>query len=102
MDVLGGQIPTALVDLTSAAPHIKSGAVRALAVTSSARTRIAPDIPTIADAGVPGYSATGWIGLFAPKGVPSSVVKRLNVDVRNALARPEVLKQIRLSQIPSG
>lgn len=93
-DLVGGHVPLALVDLTSAAPHIKSGAARALAVTSPTRTRIAPDIPTMAEAGVPGYSATAWMGLFAPKGVPSTIVDRIDNEVRDALAKPEVQSQI--------
>lgn len=93
-DVLGGQIPLAMVDLTSAAPHIKTGAARALAVTSPARTKIAQEIPTMEEAGVPGYSATAWMGLFAPKDVPPAIVDRIGAELSKALAKPEVQNQI--------
>jgi len=93
-DALGGQTPLAMVDLTSAAPHVKSGALRALAVTSPARTRIAPDIPTMVEAGVPGYAATAWMGLFLPNGVPIAITERLAKEFSAVLARAEVQNQI--------
>jgi len=93
-DLLGGQMPLAVVDLTSAAGHVKSGSLRALAVTSAKRTKVAPDIPTMAEAGVPGYAASAWMGLFAPKGLPPSVVERLGREIRAALAKADVQAQI--------
>lgn len=93
-DVLGGQIPAAMVDLTSAAAHVKSGSLVALAVTSPARTKVAPEIPTMAEGGVPGYSATAWMGLFAPKGVPQATLDRLTREIQTVLAKPEVQAQI--------
>lgn len=94
VDVLGGQTPVAMVDLTSAAPHLKTGALLALAVTTTARTRLAPEIPTMIEAGVPGYSATAWMGLFAPKGLQTSQLDRLNRELQSILAKPEVQAQI--------
>lgn len=93
-DLLGGQLPLALVDLTSAYPHVKSGALKAWGVTSPHRTRVAPEIPTLAEAGVPGYAATAWMGLFLPKGVPAPIVQRLSKELRAVLARPDVQNQI--------
>ncbi|RYZ12183.1 MAG: tripartite tricarboxylate transporter substrate binding protein [Comamonadaceae bacterium] len=93
-DLLGGQLPLAVVDLTSAYPHIKAGTLRALGVTSAARTKVAPEIPTIAEAGVPGYSADGWMGLFAPAQTPPAVLERLAQAVREAMGKPEVQAQI--------
>ncbi len=93
-DILGGQVPTAIVDLTSVAPHLKSGAVRALAVTSGMRTRLAPEIPTVAEAGVPGYAAPAWMGLFAPKGLPAAVSERLEKELQAILAKPDIQQQI--------
>lgn len=93
-DILGGQIPVAIVDLTSVAPHLKSGAARALAVTTANRSRLAPEIPTVAEAGVPGYAAPAWMGLFAPKGLPPAVSDRLEKELQAILARPEVQQQI--------
>jgi tripartite-type tricarboxylate transporter receptor subunit TctC len=90
------------VDLTSIAPHLKSGAARALAVTGSSRTRLAPDIPTVVEAGVPGYVAPAWMGLFAPRGLPPAVIDRLERELQAIMAKPEVQQQIlALSAEPS-
>ncbi len=89
-DVIGGQIPVAVVDLTSAYPHIKAGTLVALGVTSPARTKTAPEIRTIAESGLPGYAATAWMGMFAPAGTPPAVVARLSQEIHAALGKPEV------------
>jgi tripartite-type tricarboxylate transporter receptor subunit TctC len=93
-DMLGGQVPVAIVDLTSVAPHLKSGAIKALAVTSATRTRLAPEIPTVAEAGVSGYAAPAWMGLFAPKGLPAAVSDRLEKELQAVLAKPDIQQQI--------
>lgn len=93
-DLLGGQIALAVVDLTSAYPHVKSGALKALGVTSATRSKVAPEIPTVAEAGVPGYAATGWMGLFLPKGVPAAAATRLSQELAKVLAKPDVQAQI--------
>lgn len=93
-DVLGGQVQAAIVDLTAAMPHIRAGTVKALAVTSARRTRLANDIPTMAEAGVPDYDAPAWMGLFLPRGVPPAVIDRLSREVQVILAKPEVQNQI--------
>jgi tripartite-type tricarboxylate transporter receptor subunit TctC len=93
-DVLGGQLQLAVVDLTSAYAQVKAGNLRALGVTSPDRSKVAPEIPTIAEAGVPGYSATAWMGLFLPRGAPAPVLDRLSKEVEAALARPEVQGRI--------
>ena len=85
-DILGGQVPAAIVDLTSVAPHLKSGAARALAVTSGTRTRLAPEIPTVAEAGVPGFEVSTWWGVLAPARTPPTVVERLNRVIQDAAA----------------
>jgi tripartite-type tricarboxylate transporter receptor subunit TctC len=91
-DLLGGQIPLASVDLTSALPHIAAGRLIALGVPSPKRTSLAPDIPTIAEAGVPGFArAAGFIGLFAPAGTPRLVVRRLSVAIGDAQAKVRLL-----------
>ena len=89
-DMLGGQVPVAIVDLTSIAPHLKSGAAKALAVTSATRTRLAPEIPTVAEAGVAGYAAPAWMGLFAPKGLPTAVSDRLEKELQAILAKQDM------------
>jgi tripartite-type tricarboxylate transporter receptor subunit TctC len=96
-DLLGGQIPLASVDLTSALPHIAAGRLIALGVPSAQRTSLAPDIPTIAEAGVPGFArAAGFIGLFAPAGTPRPVLRRLSVAIGETLATPDTRAKIRL------
>ena len=93
-DVLGGQLPAAVVDLTSAYPHIKAGKLTAFGVTSATRSKIAPEIPTIAEEGVPGYSAPAWMGLFAPARTPPEVRTRLSQALQAIMAKPGVQAQI--------
>jgi tripartite-type tricarboxylate transporter receptor subunit TctC len=89
-DLLGGQIPVASVDLTSAMPFIRAGRLVALGVPSEKRTSLAPEIPTIAEAGVPGYaSAPGFLGLFAPAGTPEPAIKQITHAVAAYLKTPE-------------
>jgi tripartite-type tricarboxylate transporter receptor subunit TctC len=89
-DLVSGQLPVAFVDLASALPQIRAGKVKGLAVASSKRTITAPDLPTIAEAGVPGYDAVGWFGLVAPAGTPPDVVAKLNAETVRIMALPEV------------
>jgi tripartite-type tricarboxylate transporter receptor subunit TctC len=71
-------------------PQVKAGKLRALAVTSAQRSSIAPDIPTLAESGVPGYDVTSWYGLMVPAGTPGEIVARLNAAAATALRHPEV------------
>jgi tripartite-type tricarboxylate transporter receptor subunit TctC len=84
-DVLGGQIPLASVDLTSADPHLRAGSLVAIAVTSRERVSFAPDIPTIAEAAVPGVELSGWAGMFSPAGLPADIVNQLTAAVSATL-----------------
>jgi tripartite-type tricarboxylate transporter receptor subunit TctC len=84
-DLLGGQIQVMFTTVASAASLIEAGQLRALAVTSAARSSAFPKLPTVAEAGVPGYVAESWYGLFAPSGVPADVVARLNKAVAAAI-----------------
>jgi tripartite-type tricarboxylate transporter receptor subunit TctC len=93
-DLLGGMIPAAMVDLTSAYPHVKAGKLVALGVTTAARSKVAPEIPTIAEEGVPGYAAPAWMGLFAPAQTPAAVKTRLSQALKTVMAKPEVQAQI--------
>jgi tripartite-type tricarboxylate transporter receptor subunit TctC len=89
VDALSGQIPLASVDLTSAYPHVQSGRLIALGVVDGKRFPVTPEIPTIAESGVPGFGrASGFIGLFAPAGTPAPVVKRISREVASILATP--------------
>jgi tripartite-type tricarboxylate transporter receptor subunit TctC len=93
-DLLGGQIGVMFDNMPSAIGHVKSGRLRPLAVTTPKRSPALPDVPTIAEAGVPGYSATSWFGLLAPANTPAPVVAKLNASILKALADPEVKKKM--------
>jgi tripartite-type tricarboxylate transporter receptor subunit TctC len=99
-DLVGGQIPLAVVDLTSAHPHIKAGTLIALAVPHTGRSTMVPDIPTVAEAGVAGFGRIGgFIGLFAPAATPAPIVKRLSREIALILNLPEVKEKARLLSV---
>jgi len=93
IDLIGGQIQLGFDNLPSAIAHVRSGKVRALAVTTAKRWPGAPEIPTLAEAGVPGYEASAWFGLLAPAATPKPVVDLLQRHVAAILHLPEVEKQ---------
>jgi tripartite-type tricarboxylate transporter receptor subunit TctC len=93
-DLLGNQIGVMFDNLPSAIQHVRSGKLRAIAVTTDKRSPELPDVPTIAEAGVPGYEATSWFGLFAPAGTPPAVLGKLHAAIVKVLADPEVKKKI--------
>ncbi len=88
--LLGKQVEIAVVDTPPAIPYIKEGSIRALAVTTAKRASVLPDIPTLAEAGVPGFEFTSWWGVMGPAGLPPLITKRLNEEFVKALAQPEV------------
>ena len=85
-DLLGGQVQLMFDNLPSALPQIKAGKLRALAVTTATRAAALPDVPTIAESGLPGFEASSWFGLLAPAGTPRDVVARLDAEVAKWLA----------------
>ena len=85
-DLLGGQIKMAFDNLPSSLPLIRSGQIRGIAVTTAARTAMAPELPTFAESGLPGYDVSAWFGLLAPAGTPPEVVAALNKSVVSAVA----------------
>ncbi len=89
IDLIGGQVQVFFDNLPSSAVHIKSGAIRALAVTSAAREPSMPALPTISDT-VPGYEATAWFGIGMPKGAPREAIDRINAEINRALADPKM------------
>ena len=96
-DLLGGIVPLASVDLTSAYPYIQAGRLIALGLLDNKRTPLAPEIPTIAEAGVPGFGREpGFIGLFAPAGTPAAIIKKYSNEIRGILASPAVQAKIRV------
>jgi len=92
-DVIAGQVPIMMAGMLSAMPHVRNGRLRAYGVTTAQRFASVPDIPTIAEAGVPGYEATQWFGILAPVGTPRDIIARLHGDVGRALKEPEVRKR---------
>ena len=93
-DLLGGQVQVMFDFLSAASPQIKSGKLRALGVTSTTRSPVLPGVPTIAEAGLPGYSVLGSFGVMAPAGTPDEVVMRLNRDIATVVNLPEVKQHL--------
>lgn len=93
-DVLGGRIDMTFDSFTVYAPHIKSGQVRALAVTSSQRMGALPNVPTLSESGLKGYEVSNWLGVFAPAGTPPAVVARLNTALVHTMSDPALRKQL--------
>jgi tripartite-type tricarboxylate transporter receptor subunit TctC len=89
-DVIAGQVPMMMVDLAVALPQIRAGKVKAFGVTSPARVKAAPEIPTIAEAGLPGYAATGWFSVVVRAGTPPLIVDRINTTLTAYLKRDDV------------
>jgi tripartite-type tricarboxylate transporter receptor subunit TctC len=89
-DLLGGQVQLAFLGVTGAAQHIKAGKLRAIGVSTASRSSILPDVPTIAEQGLPNYNLEGWIALIAPAGLPKPVVNKLYTDTKAILATREV------------
>jgi tripartite-type tricarboxylate transporter receptor subunit TctC len=102
-DLIGGQVPLCFCTLPSVFPHVKSGRLRAIAVTTARRTTAAPEVPTVAEAGVPGYEMSQWYGLLAPAGTPAAVVERVNAEIGRALKHPELRSRFQADGAePSG
>lgn len=93
-DLLGGQVSVMFDLLPSSLPHIQSGKLRALAVTSAQRSALLPNLPTMAESGLPGYQVNSWFGLLAPARTPKAVVSRLNSDVGKVLQSPGIREQM--------
>jgi tripartite-type tricarboxylate transporter receptor subunit TctC len=90
--VIGGQVQMMIDAVTTMAPNVAAGQVRALATTGKTRSSVLPDVPTAAEAGVPGYEATIWLGLMAPTGTPKPVIDKLNAAVNEVVKRPDIVK----------
>ncbi|UAN00761.1 Bug family tripartite tricarboxylate transporter substrate binding protein [Achromobacter mucicolens] len=93
-DLIGGQIDFMFTTIPGVLPHVKAGSLRALAVTSPERSSAMPDVPTMAESGLPGFQAVSWHGIVAPAGTPDAVVARLNQALTGALAAPEVKQRL--------
>lgn len=103
MDVVGGQIPILFDVLTGASSHVRAGSVRALAVTTSQRVASFPNLPTIAESGVPGYETYTWNAVFGPAGLPRPMVDALSRELQAVVALPDVQSKLKeLSATPVG
>jgi tripartite-type tricarboxylate transporter receptor subunit TctC len=91
-DLVGGQVKVSFVGVPNALPNLANGKLKALGVSSAKRYAELPDVPTIAEAGVPGYDATVWLGLLAPPGTPREIVQKINAEIAKVLAAPEARK----------
>ena len=89
--VIGGQVQMMIDAVPAMAPNIEANQVRALATTGKARSLVLPNVPTVTDAGVPGYEATIWLGLMAPAGTPKPIIDKLNAAVNAAVKRPDIV-----------
>ena len=88
--VIGGHVQMAFDAITTMAPNVTAGQVRALGTSALQRSTVLPDVPTIAEAGVPGYESTIWLGIMAPAGTPKAVVDKLNAEINKIITRPDV------------
>jgi tripartite-type tricarboxylate transporter receptor subunit TctC len=93
-DLIAGQVHLMMESLNSVTPHAKGGRVRALGVSSSKRSPALPEVPTIAEAGVPGYEAVTWNGIIAPAGTPRAIIQRLNSDINKLLTSPSMKEKL--------
>jgi tripartite-type tricarboxylate transporter receptor subunit TctC len=93
-DLLAGQVSMYFGTTPSTVPHVRTGRLRALAVTSLQRSRAAPDIPTMAEAALPGFENAAWHGLLAPAGTPPAVIDRLHAEVTRVLRLPEIIERM--------
>ena len=101
-DVVAGQVDMTF-DLATVAPHIRAGKLRPIAVANGARSSAFPDVPTIAEAGVPGYEASAWYGLFAPAGTPPAIISKINAEMVDALNDPALRQRLQtLGAEPAG
>ena len=93
-DLIAGQVQALFVSIPSVLPHVQAGRVRALAVSTLMRSASAPDVPTVAESGYPGFEYSNWNALFAPAKTPATLVKKMNVIIAKILSEPDVSKKL--------
>jgi len=93
-DTIGGRVCCYFAPINAALPHVRGGRALALAVSSAKRSALLPEVPTIAESGVPGFDYTLWIGLWGPPGMPADLVEKINKDVNRALASPDLAERL--------
>ena len=102
VDLVAGHIPSAFAVISTGVPHVRSGKVRAIAVTGEKRAQAVPDVPTVAESGYKGYAATNWYGMLAPAATPPAAIERLNREMNNALKAPDVVASLKDSGIDAA
>lgn len=93
-DLLGGQVDLMFDNLPTALPHMKAGKLRGLAVTSASRSSLAPELPTMAESGLPGFELSTWFAFFAPAGTPRTIVDKIAGDMRRVLTQPDMQQRL--------
>ncbi len=93
-DLLGGQVPLMFLQMAVALPHIRAGKLKAIAMPSPERSKMLPDVPTVAEAGLPGFDVTPWFGIMAPAQTPKDIITKLNAELVKVIREPEVIKQL--------
>ena len=93
-ELLGGTLLIAVDNIATALPHVRTGKLRALAVTTSQRSGVAPEVPTLAESGLPGFELSSWQAVFAPAGTPKAIVERLHTEIAKILKQPEIAKKL--------
>jgi tripartite-type tricarboxylate transporter receptor subunit TctC len=93
-DLLSGQVQVTFTVPGSGMPHVRAGRLRALAVTTAKRSAVVPDIPTIAESGVPGYDTATWYAVVVPAGTPRAIINKLHADLTQALMLPDVRERL--------
>jgi tripartite-type tricarboxylate transporter receptor subunit TctC len=92
--LVSGETQASLATISTVITHIRNGRLRPLGVSSAKRSKTLPDVPTISEAGVPGYEMAPWIGVFAPAGTPKPIVDRLNAEINKALHEPDIVQKL--------
>lgn len=100
--LLAGEVDLGFDIPSSALPHIKAGKLHAIAITSANRSAVLPDVPTVAESGLPGFEVNGWFGVLAPAGTPAATVARLNKDINDILRTPEVKEKLASLSVETG
>ncbi len=93
-DVIAGRVHMMFIDVPTGLPHVKAGALKALAVTTSYRSKLMPELPTMDEAGVKGFDITSWQGYLGPANLPKDIVTKLNTEIRKVIERPDIQKQL--------
>jgi tripartite-type tricarboxylate transporter receptor subunit TctC len=102
IDLVAGHVQTGFVNILEALPHVNSGRLRGLAVSTPSRSAVMPNLPTVAESGVPGFEVTQWSGILGPAGLPAPIVARLNAEVVKILARPQMRERLIASGADPG